>query len=285
MHERLGMHLRVGISPLAVTLLQAGRKPGQCRMLAEAPVAQALGAAHEEIAATLHRVLGAYEGKRLPLRLVIADALVRHWIVTPPRNALRRSDCRAAAALRFQVLFGEAPDDWHLAADWDARRPFLACALPGALLEVVAQAAAEWRLPVLQIAPQFVVAWNHWRRAIAPHAWFGLVAPGMLTLAVTHGTRLQALRAAPLPAAVWHDAPALARHLAREALRLDVPVPSLLQLCGELPADLPQRWSLPVAGDTDGGAALQCLRMGAALPPDAANPSTGVQLAMTGIWP
>jgi hypothetical protein len=290
MLERLGMHLRLGISPDAVTLVRAGRQSGQCRLVAEQRVAAEPGAAYEGIASALHGLFGAYDGPRLPLRLVLADGLVRHWMVTPPQNGLRQSDCRAAAAFRFQTLYGEPLGDWHLAADWDARRPFLACALPGALLALLQGAAAAQRLPVLEIAPQFVVAWNHWRRAIAPHAWFGLVGSGMLTVAVTRGTCLQALRAAALPAAAWSDAPALARHLAREALRLDVPMPPLLQLCGDLPDDLPQRWALPLSSDTNGGPALQCMRLGASSPlgassqPHAFNTSAGVQLALTGAY-
>lgn len=284
MLERFGMHLRLGVSPTAVTLVRVGRRAGQCQLLVEQPVAPIPGAPYEGIMAALQRLSAAYDGARLPLRLVLADALVRQWMVTPPQNALHRSDCQAAAALRFQTLYGEALGDWRLTADWDARQPFLACALPGALLDALQGAAATRQLPVLEIAPQFVVAWSRWRGAIAPRAWFGLVGADTLTLAVPRGVRLQTLRAAVLPEAAWHDPAALTRHLTREALRLDAPLPALLHLCGALADDLPKSWSLALAAGTDGVETLQCIRLDAALPPKAMRASDGMQLALTGAW-
>lgn len=284
MLERFGMHLRLGVSPAAVTLVRVGRRARQCQLLVEQPVAPVPGAPNEGIAAALQRLFDAYDGARLPLRLVLADGLVRHWMVTPPQNALHQSDCQAAAAMRFQTLYGEPLDNWRLAADWDARQPFLACALPGALLDTLQRAAAVRQLPVLEIAPQFVTAWNRWRRAIAPQAWFGLVGADTLTLAVPLGARLHAMRAATLPAAAWQDAAALARHLTREALRLDTPLPALLHLCGALADDLPQSWSVPLAADANGAKALQCTRLDTALQLHGVHPSPGVQLALTGAW-
>ena len=40
----------------------------------------------------------------------------------------------AAAGLRFQSLYGEAPSAWKISADWNATEPFFAAAMSRALL-------------------------------------------------------------------------------------------------------------------------------------------------------
>ncbi|UUZ49989.1 hypothetical protein LP420_07895 [Massilia sp. B-10] len=90
----------------------------------------------------------------------------------------------------------------------------------------------------------------------------------MLTVGAIDGGRLQAVRAVALPDGAsleW-----LERHIAREALRLNLPVPARLQLAGLAPA----------AWNNSAGAALACTLLdrdrGAGLSPAA-------RLAVTGI--
>lgn len=125
------------------------------------------------------------------------------------------------------------PQDWRLSADWDATRPFLAAAVPESLLALLEGLARELRLPLVEVAPQFVAALNAWRRARRPGAWFGLVHGGVLSIAAYEGAALAAVRTAVIPAGADRDW--LEAHVAREALRVGVGRPERLQLCGAAP--------------------------------------------------
>ena len=139
----------------------------------------------------------------------------------------------AAAAMRHAALFGEAHAGWTIAADWQATRPFLAAALPGALLDTLQGCAREAGCHLVEIVPQFVAAMNGWRKLHRPGAWFGLVHGQVLTLAAYDGPLLAALRSAVVPAGADRDW--LESHVAREALRVGVGRPERVQLCGTAP--------------------------------------------------
>jgi hypothetical protein len=155
------------------------------------------------------------------------------WQVAPPPAASRMADLEAAAALRFQALFGAPAAGWRIAADWNAAHPFLAAAVPLALLAKLRQGALEHRFHLVEIAPQFVAALNGWRKLRRRGAWFGLVHGGVLTLAAFDGAALTALRTAVVPAGAGPDW--LEAHIAREALLLGTAQPQRLQLCGAAP--------------------------------------------------
>ena len=182
---------------------------------------------------------------RRRVSFVVDDALVRLWRVSPPANAARPADLEAAAALRFQALYGEAPTLWRIAAAYDAVHPFMAAAIPQALLAALLDAAAAAQVTVLAICPRFIAAWNRHCRALADDGWLAQVHQGVLTIGAGAGGRLAVVRAAPIPPGAGHGW--LATHVAREAARLNLPAPAQLALCGEPP----RAW-------TEGGAAPQC---------------------------
>lgn len=276
MRRRIGQALRIGVSATAVSLLRSSRWRGAAlTLLAERPVAPH-GDPHAAIGRALLALLrdaemvgtngadagvdpdrvmdggrdrdggrdkdgdrdaaaGPYAG--WPATIVLADDLARLWHVPPPREAARLADLAAAAALRFQSLYGESLSTWRMAAHWDARQPFVAAAVPQTLLAALQASAEVHRLAVVEIAPQFIHGWNRWRSALTPGAWFGLLHGQTLTLgALDDRGRLAAVRVVPVPPD--GDAAWLAQALAREALLLDRPVPSALQLCGAASSDL-----------------------------------------------
>jgi hypothetical protein len=154
--------------------------------------------------------------------------------VSPPEGSARMADLEGAAALRFQSLYGAAPVGWRINADWSVKRPFLAAGLPSALLALLEEIALEQKLRLVEVTPQFVAAFNGVRAKLAHDAWFGVLQAGVLTLGVQAvAGHLGAVRAVAVPAGA--DANWLARHIQREALRLDVPAPQRLQLCGNAP--------------------------------------------------
>lgn len=236
MLERFNSSLRIGVARSGLALLQSSgwRRP-RITPLSETSFTTAEGTSAERIAGHMGRMLAEAECTQRAASIVLSDDWVRLFMVKPPRNAACLQDCRAAVAMRFQVLYGESASGWQFDADWDVKHPFLACAVPQPLLTALHQKAAEHRLTLIEIVPEFIAAWNRWYPAIKPDAWFGVARAGMLTLGVIQERRLHAVRAIAVPADGWQDRQWLAAHLSREAMRLDVPVASRVQLCGTVP--------------------------------------------------
>jgi hypothetical protein len=232
MHRWPGQALRIGVGHDSLALVKTSRLFGErSTVLGE----EGLGDANDpvELARGLRALLAAAPVAGWPVVVVLADELARIWQVSPPPSAAGPADLEAAAAMRFGALFGEAPSSWKIAADWQATRPFLAAAMPAALLEVLQGCAREARCQLVEVVPQFVAALNGWRKLHRPGAWFGLVHGQVLTLAAYDGPVLAALRSAVVPPGAdrdWFEA-----HVAREALRVGVGRPERVQVCGTAP--------------------------------------------------
>ncbi|STQ93337.1 Uncharacterised protein [Janthinobacterium lividum] len=241
MRRGLGQGLRLGVAAGKVSLWRGSR----WRAPAWTPLGEAAyapdDAPYGDFAAlgqVLAQILPAGEYAGWPLSVVLDDGLARLWQVDMPQGAARLADIEAAAALRFQSLYGDAPGLWHSSSAWDARAPFF-CAVPRALLAQLTRVAEARKLALLFITPQFARHWNRWHGALKPGAWFGQLQESALTLAVRHEGRLRAVRALPVPPGAGRDW--LAQTLAREALLQGVSAPALLQLCGAPPP----AWLMP----------------------------------------
>jgi hypothetical protein len=262
MRRRFGQALRIGVAHDALALVKTSRwQRARPALLAECARENA---AHETLAAQLGKLVGESPAAGWPVTVVLSDELVRLWQVTPPAGATRLADLHAAAALRFQTLFGAGAPAWKIAADWNPVRPFLAAALPVTLLAQLEQAAREQRFHLVEIVPQFVAAMNQWRGQRAAGAWFGQLHAGVLTVAAYDEDALCAVRATPVPDGAgsdWLDA-----FLAREALRLGLPRPQQLQLCGPAPQSWKSACSLLERHDADDWSAAAQLAIAGSLP-------------------
>jgi hypothetical protein len=247
MRKRFGQALRIGVSPHGLALLKTSRWQGAPLALVAEHSFSATGLpGYEAIGAAVRQLLADANCAGWNATVVLADELARLWQVSPPADSARLADLEAAAALRFQALYGEPAANWQIAAGWDAGQPFLAAAMPRHLLALLQHAAAEQQVTLVEIVPQFVAGWNQWRGALKSDAWYGLVQQGVLTLGAVDGASVRAVRAAALPDGANLDW--LARHVAREALRLNLPVPARVQLSG----------SAPAAWNSSTGGALAC---------------------------
>jgi hypothetical protein len=236
----LGARLRIGLSKrdVAIVLHGAGWRAKSTLLAHQALADHAMGdqtaLQAQALAAQCAALLADTDCANLPLCVTVADAWTRLFMVEPPRNATRLQDLQAAAAMRFQALYGEAPADWQLQADWQLGAPFLVCAMPLALRDTLQRIAADNKLHLISLLPHFVVAWNRHCRALAPGAWFGTVQDDSLMLgAIAHASkrRLQTLRSIAIPPGDieprW-----LQDQVARTALQAGLATPSLLQLAG-----------------------------------------------------
>ncbi|MGK5054112.1 hypothetical protein [Janthinobacterium sp. RB2P8] len=238
MRRGLGHALRLGVAAGTVSLWRSSRwRAPAWTLLGEAAYVPDAGLGlHGDFAAlgqALEQILPAGQYARWPLSVVLDDALARLWQVDLPLGAARLADIEAAAALRFQSLYGDVSGLWHSSSAWNARAPFF-CAVPRALLAQLTRVAVARKLALIFITPQFARHWNRWHGALKPGAWFGQLQEHTLTLGVRHDGCLRAVRALPVPPGAGQDW--LQQMLAREALLQGVSAPALLQLCGAPPA-------------------------------------------------
>jgi hypothetical protein len=167
--------------------------------------------------------------------VTLDDALVRMWMVTPPKNAGSLADCQASATLRFQALFGESAQDWCISADYDAYRPFLACAAPRSLVDRLHAVCAEFKLILQRVEPHFVITWNRYRKQIQPDAWLATLNNDTLALGVIDHGRLLAVRTLSIPYEIYHSKAWLDQTLQREGLLFNLSPPKKLQVVGVMP--------------------------------------------------
>jgi len=278
----LGDGISIGLSKTGIAVLRIGNWRKNASILADHTLAEDASQAPDRLALQCTTILADAKCKGLPLAITLSDDWVRLFIVTPPRNSGRLQDIQAAAAMRFQTLFGEPLNDWRLEADWDARDPFLACAIPQTLLAALQQVTSNTKLPLLSVMPQFVVAWNRWHRRLRAGTWFGVVLENSLTLgaiAPAKGGHLAAVQVLPIPVEA-DESRWLPEQVSRMALRLNLQVPPALQLTG----NVPQAW---ISTGSNGTLSVNSLDkpVATSLSPTATplQVSAPVQLARTGM--
>ncbi len=231
MRRRFGQALRIGVAAHALALVKTSRWQGApLEVLAEQRVDPE---APDALATGLVSLLADSACANWPVTVVVADELTRLWQVTPPPGSARVADLEAAAALRFQTLYGDNAALWQMSAGWDAVQPFMAAATPRHLVSLLQQAGAAHKFTVVEIVPQFIAGWNRWRGTLKADAWYALVHEHVLTIGVVEQGALQAVRSAALPQGASLDW--LAGHVAREALRLNLAPPARLNVSGRAP--------------------------------------------------
>jgi hypothetical protein len=213
---------RIGTSRTTAAVIE--RRLG---VLAETPDSETLAA---QIATALDRA----GGNGLPVYVTLGDELVRYFIVTPPANAARLEDLHAAAAVRFQTLYGDTAEAWQVTADWQAGEPFLACAVRRNVLTALRQGIAQGGGCLVAVTPCFVDAWNVFRGELDANAWLATLREGALTLGLVAKVpkpRLVSVRTLVLPepalTLTW-----LRERVARAALLEDVTAPDVLHIHG-----------------------------------------------------
>ena len=72
--------------------------------------------------------------RRASLDVIAGNDVAVHWLQSPPSSARSLDALRLVAAARCAHLHGGSPQDWWIAAHWDASRPFVCAALPCAVV-------------------------------------------------------------------------------------------------------------------------------------------------------
>ncbi len=154
------------------------------------------------------------KGASAPVDVILADEVVKFFVVDPPVGLTRFSDLETVCSVRFEELFGLDAVDWRISADWHARRRFMASAAPRRLLAAIH--AGEHR--VRRVEPAFVGSYNSLASTESVQ-WCVCRYPISVTAASFDGSALQLVRSAMLEA----DEPVL-QWVQREALLANRPL-------------------------------------------------------------
>jgi len=233
-----GARIQIGLTRDAMAIMVRGAGPrAQTTVLAELALADDIAHQPPNLSKLCSDALDNANYRQLPLHVILDDSLARLFLVTPPQNVSRMQDLQAAAAMRFHSLFGDAPSDWQIEADWQTTGAFLACALPKTLINELQQIATDHHLYLYAVQPYFVAAWNKHRQALHNDGWFGVIQGNNMTLGIL-GTlsgpikrEFQAVRTMAIPAD-GHALPWLREQLARVALQMNTASPEKLYLTG-----------------------------------------------------
>lgn len=192
------------------------------------------------VADAIHSCLSSIKPAASSVRILVSDYYARFWIAQPPAEATTKSDLSASARWRFEDLFGEPPLVWNIEADWNARRPFMACALPNLLTDAIATTSAACRIGVTSCLPRFIAEWNTHHRRLRKYdsVWLAVLADSTVTIALVRGkeiAQIQQVRCLPTNGV---DLDALTASLRGMALQAEHACPSTVMLCG----DVPEQW-------------------------------------------
>jgi hypothetical protein len=96
---------------------------------------------------------------RLPsgssVNVIAGHDLAVHWLQSPPDSLASLQELRLVAAARCAHLYGGSPQDWWIAGDWSATRPFVCAALPRAVT-----ARLQQTLEAAAVSVRWHTAWS-----------------------------------------------------------------------------------------------------------------------------
>lgn len=168
-------------------------------------------------------------------QMVLADGLLRYFIVDRPAGARNPKEVELATALRFEDLFGEPANDWDLRVDLQPfTSNYLACASRKHLLLDLHQQCQQAGIVVHGVTPFAIAEWNRYRKLASKQAaWFVACGGESLWIARRDKGRWLSVRQQHCVGALTEQLPQV---LARESLRLGwvEPSPVALLLTGRI---------------------------------------------------
>lgn len=132
------------------------------------------------------------------LRVAVADQWVRQAVVPAVQGIERESEQLLYARHWLGQTYGDLGEDWQVAiGEGLPGRPFVAAALPVALVASLRESAAGAGVPLLSVAPQLAVTYERWRSHLPTSGWLVSIHDDYLAAArlAVHGwDRIHAVR-------------------------------------------------------------------------------------------
>lgn len=190
--------LRVALSPEQVLLL--GVRCGLRGVRPSGDDAQLLsfhGAASPQpwrsVVLALENALG--RAPKLAATVILSNHFVR-YVLVPWREGLDgEGEALSYARHCFTKVYGKGALQWQIRlSEESAALPRLACAVDGELIEALKGAFESAGIVLQSIQPHLMAAFNGTRRHLHRSAWFALIEPGLITLALLQEGCWQSVR-------------------------------------------------------------------------------------------
>ena len=208
--------LRIGLEPrrVSVVRLRGRRKP---EIVTAATAGSVLNPQAPKLDALFARLV-APEFRTRAVEFVLADSLVRYFVVDSPKGVRSRKELADAIAARFEEQFGLPADDWAMSSDLEPRgTSYLVCAAPRALVDTIRSGCASAKLRLQGMLPFMVSELNNFRSQLPKRDfWFAAAMERSVTLCYRGVREWRAARFHNVPGQPVALLPAIA---AREALR------------------------------------------------------------------
>ncbi|HEX5125191.1 MAG TPA: hypothetical protein VFW00_00485 [Rhodocyclaceae bacterium] len=170
---------------------------------------------------------------RADLHVTVADDLARYWMVAPPQGVNSLAELRSLAENRFESLFSDTAQHWHIEADWRIANGIFACALPSSFVASLRATSARQGCTLKSVQPLAVRLLNRHAKDIKPNAWLCVFsARGVVSVLVTggHATIVRQFRFTTPPLA-----DEMLVRLETEVLRAGTEMPPTVYFAGDAP--------------------------------------------------
>jgi len=230
MLESTNRRLALSIGPQGAQLaLRSGWLRPRYRLL-ESLVWQTQ-ATDEQRGAALDALLLRHAKSGSALEVLVADLWVPSVSVQPPVNGAGVGDLAAAVSLRMGAVT-DSGTDWQIASAPRMDGRFVASALRSSLMDMLRHQCQRHGLHLASVQPLFVAVWNHWHATLVPGQWLAICGPSAVTLCIAPQRHLEHLRRLDFTPADTQTLLWPAEAAQREAMRLGLPAPTTLGLCG-----------------------------------------------------
>ena len=190
------------------------------------------------------------------LEVLVADLWVPSVGVQPLLHGATLADLQAATALRLRAVT-DTSTGWETASEPRVGGPFIASALRSGVLDMLRDPCQRHGLHLVSVQPLFAALWNHWHRALVPGQWLGICGADAVTLCVAPKRHVEQLRRLDFADAQAQEPRWPMDAAQRESLRLGLPAPAALALCGAVPTAW--RKTMPAAANARRGPAVTYL--------------------------
>lgn len=150
--------------------------------------------------------------------VIAGNDIALHWVQAPPASIASFAELRLVAHARCAHLYGGAPDDWLIAGDWHAGRPFVCAALPKDVVVNIEQQLGE-----VKLVPRWHSAWGILTTGMAQvfpsDGWSAVRSPARVVLWHCGGSRVDVVATWPVDAS--EDSGSAARR-AGQQMRLEI---------------------------------------------------------------
>ncbi|MBI3563001.1 MAG: hypothetical protein HY080_14920 [Gammaproteobacteria bacterium] len=180
--------IRIALSPQQVTIVRYSR--GWSARLRDKRIISCATPSNNDSSwqLALHgltTVLPEFNTRRSDVTVILSNHFVRYALVPYSVQISSGAEELALVRHRFTQIYGDAAAPWALRlSDGGGEPQRVASAVDQGLIEALNALFTAGKLRLGSIQPYLMVAFNQWRKQLGRSAWFALVEPGRLCLAL-----------------------------------------------------------------------------------------------------